>query len=349
MTQPQFLDDYAFDLPEALIAQSPAERRDASRLLILDRSTGEIGHRQFADLAEYLKPEDLLVVNDTRVIPARLRGKRLPSGGHAELFLVEEREENLWEALVRPGRRLKAGARISLGDYKMTATVVEVFDNGRRLIRFESDAPFWKTVEELGEAPLPPYIRRPDGPASTDNERYQTIYATERGAVAAPTAGLHFTPELIRRLEESGIRIAHVTLHVGYGTFEPVRVSDLSQHEVAPERFTIPKKTVDAIAETRRHGGRVIAVGTTTTRTLENAALDGGFVQAGSGLTSLTVRPGYDFQVVDSLITNFHLPKSSLLVLVATFGGYAQIMKAYGEAIEHGYRFYSYGDAMLII
>ena len=204
-------------------------------------------------------------------------------------------------------------------------------------------------MEKLGEAPLPPYIRRPDGPASTDNERYQTVYAAERGAVAAPTAGLHFTPELIRRLEESGIRMAQVTLHVGYGTFEPVRVSDLSQHEVAPERFSIPRKTADAIAETRRRGGRIIAVGTTTTRTLENAALNGGIVQAGSGLTSLTVRPGYDFQVVDSLITNFHLPQSSLLVLVATFGGYPQIMKAYEEAIEHGYRFYSYGDAMLII
>lgn len=346
--QPQFLDDYSFELSESLIAQSPAGQRDASRLLVLDRSTGTIAHRQFTDLPEYLTPEDLLVVNDTRVIPARLRGQRIPGGGHAELFLVEERQDNLWEVLARPGRRLKVGTRISLGDNRMIATVVDVFDNGKRLIRFDSETPFWETLDQLGEAPLPPYIRRPEGPESTDNERYQTVYAAHRGAVAAPTAGLHFTPDLIRQLQESGVRMAHVTLHVGYGTFEPVRVSDLSQHEVAPERFSIPQETVDAIAETRRRGGRVIAVGTTTTRTLENAALDGGLVKAGSGLTSLTVRPGYNFRVVDSLITNFHLPQSSLLVLVATFGGYAPIMKAYQEAIKQGYRFYSYGDAMLI-
>lgn len=347
--QPQFLDDYSFDLPESLIAQSPAAQRDASRLLVLDRSTGTIVHRQFADLPEYLTPNDLLVVNDTRVIPARLRGQRIPGGGHAELFLVEERGENLWKVLARPGRRLKVGAQISLGDNQMIATVVDVFDNGKRLIRFDSETPFWETLETLGEAPLPPYIRRPKGPESTDNERYQTVYAAQRGAVAAPTAGLHFTPDLIRKLQKSGVRMTHVTLHVGYGTFEPVRVSDLSQHEVAPERFSIPPETADAIAETRRRGGRVIAVGTTTTRTLENAALDDGLVQAGSGLTSLTVRPGYDFRVVDNLITNFHLPQSSLLVLVATFGGYTQIMKAYQEAVDQGYRFYSYGDAMLIV
>lgn len=342
------LDAYDFDLPEALIAQSPSEHRDASRLLVLDRASGEYADRQFRDLPSLLAPGDLLVTNDTRVVPARLRGERQPGGGYAEVLLVSERDAWTWETLARPGRRLKEGTRLAFGDGIMTGEVVEVKPDGRRVIRFASEEPFWQVVDTIGEPPLPPYIRRPDGATPHDSERYQTVFAQHRGAVAAPTAGLHFTHDLLAELRGAGIETAEVTLHVGYGTFEPVRVTDLSEHQVAPERFDIPQATSDAIARARQRGSRVIAVGTTTTRTLEHAATGDGLVAAGSGHAQLTVRPGYSFRAVDAMITNFHLPRSSLLVMVAAFAGRDSLLRAYRHAVETGYRFYSYGDAMLI-
>lgn len=337
---------YDFELPEALIAQAPADRRDASRLLVVDRATGSLGDRTFADLPDFLREGDLLVVNDTRVFPARLRGTR-PTGGAAELLLVEPRPDGTWEALARPGRKLQPGATIAFGD-RLAAEIVGVLDDGRRVVRFHTDEPFWDALDAVGEPPLPPYIRRENGISDTDRERYQTVYARDRGSVAAPTAGLHFTPALFDRLRADGVETASVTLHVGYGTFEPVRVDDLRAHRVAPERAEIPEATAHAIAEAHTRGGRVIAVGTTTTRTLEAAADGRGGVEPGARIADLTITPGYSFRVIDGLITNFHLPQSSLLVLTATFAGRERAMAAYRHAVAEGYRFYSYGDAMLI-
>ena len=348
------LDAYDFDLPEAQIAQRPADRRDGSRMLVLHRDTGEIEDRQFADLPTYVRPGDAVVMNDTRVVPARLVGKRA-GGGKAELFLVGRVGDGAWEALAKPGRKLRAGAVVTLGD-GLTATIEAVdLETGRRHVRLRlGGEPFASAEAEdaaldaVGRLPLPPYILR-ETPDPVDLERYQTVYARTRGAVAAPTAGLHFTPAVLDALRQNGARLAHVTLHVGYGTFEPVKVDDLSEHRVAAESIDVGPEAVAAVEAARASSGRVFAIGTTTTRALETAALGPAGLAPFTGPTDLTITPGDRFRAVDALLTNFHLPKSSLLVLTATFGGRENVLRAYRHAVEAGYRFYSYGDCMLIL
>jgi S-adenosylmethionine:tRNA ribosyltransferase-isomerase len=343
---------FDYDLPTAAIAQEPLTERDASRLLVLDRTTGRRKHYTFRDLPDLLDPGDLLVLNRSRVLPARLRGHR-PGGGSAEILLVRSHGGGVWDALVRPGRRLKAGARVVLGQ-GFEATLEESVGPREsagaplRRVRLRSatgdpDA----AIEACGSVPLPPYIRRPEEPA--DRERYQTIYAREPGSVAAPTAGLHFSPALLGRLDQKGILCSEVLLHVGPGTFQPVKARRIEDHRVAPELFVLPAQTAEAVGEARRRGRRVVAVGTTTTRVLETAAVVDGAVAAGAGETSLVIVPGFPFRVVTALVTNFHLPRSSLLLLVAAFAGRRAILDAYAEAVAGGYRFYSYGDAMLIL
>ncbi len=343
------LSDYDFELPEHLIAQEPAPERDASRLLVFNRSSDDRVDARFSEIDRFLAPGDLLVLNNTKVFPARLRGTRSPGGGAAEVVLVQERENQIWEALARPGRRLKPGARIKFGSGELVAEVVEITEDGRRLLHFHSEEPFWEVVDRLGEPPLPPYIKRPEGTTESDRDRYQTVYASERGAVAAPTAGLHFTANVLERLRDAGVRTAELTLHVGYGTFEPVRVDDLRDHRVLAERYEVPHATASLVAQTRAAGGRIVAVGTTTTRALEAASDEEGNVSAGHGLADLTITPGYRFKVAGGMVTNFHLPQSSLLVLVATFAGRPETLAAYRHAVDLGYRFYSYGDAMLVL
>ncbi|MEL6616711.1 MAG: tRNA preQ1(34) S-adenosylmethionine ribosyltransferase-isomerase QueA [Bacteroidota bacterium] len=346
------LDAYDFHLPNDQIAQRPAERRDGSRMLVLHRASGEIEDRHVTDLPEYLESGDALVLNDTRVMAARLLGHR-PTGGKAEIFLVERVGEGTWLALVRPGRKLKSGATVDLAR-GLTAEIVGVEDDGKRRVRFTRDGePFASEAAErealdaAGDLPLPPYIDRPTDRA--DRERYQTIYARDAQAVAAPTAGLHFTPDLLQQIAQQGVEPVHVTLHVGYGTFEPVSAADLSEHRVAPERIEVTPEASGALNAVRKGSGRVVAVGTTSTRTLETSADASGRFHPASGPTDLTVVPGYTFRGVDALLTNFHLPKSSLLVLTATFGGRENVLRAYRHAVAEGYRFYSYGDCMLIV
>lgn len=347
------LDAYAFDLPEALIAQRPPERRDGARMLILDRATGAVSDRLFADLPQFVHAGDAVVLNDTRVVPARLVGAR-PGGGRAEIFLLERRDDGTWTALVRPGRKLGVGAVVTLaGD--LSAYIEAVVPQGRRIVRlmqherpFASEADEAGALDAVGQMPLPPYVARPTADPA-DRERYQTVVASERGAVAAPTAGLHFTPATLDALRARGASVSTVTLHVGYGTFEPVRAADLREHRVAPERASVPEATAAAVNGARAAGGRVLAVGTTTTRTLEWAAADDGTVRPLTGAADLTVTPGYRFRAVDALLTNFHLPRSSLLVLVSAFAGRERVMDAYRHAVAEGYRFYSYGDCMLIV
>jgi S-adenosylmethionine:tRNA ribosyltransferase-isomerase len=348
------LDAYDFDLPDALVAQRPPERRDGARMLVLDRATGAVADRRFTDLAEYVRPHDAVVLNDTRVVPARLVGTRRPGGGGAEVFLVQRHADGAWTALVRPGRKLGVGAVVDLPDGG-TAVIEEVEPDGKRRVRLGvGTAPFADETAEavwldaVGQMPLPPYVARPE-PDPADRARYQTVVAVARGAVAAPTAGLHFTPETLDALRARGAAVATVTLHVGYGTFEPVRVDDLRTHRVAAERATVPPATADVLTAARAAGGRTLAVGTTTTRTLEWAADADGTVRACTGDADLTVTPGYRFRAVDALLTNFHLPRSSLLVLVGAFAGRERVMAAYRHAVAAGYRFYSYGDCMLIV
>lgn len=338
--------DFDYDLPAALIAQCPVEPRDASRLLVLDGEGGTIAHRRFRDLVDYLRPGDVLVANDTRVIPARLFGRK-PTGGRLEILLLEQRDETTWRALVG-GRKVGVGLGITLLDHAgepadVTATVTAVAAESLRELRFSRPVQEW--IDDLGYAPLPPYIHEP----LADAERYQTIYARLPGSAAAPTAGLHFTPELLTELEAAGVGRAAVTLHVGYGTFQPVRADLVEDHRVESERYVIPDATAQAFAEARRRGGRIVAVGTTTTRALETAVGDDGLLRPGSGSTELFLRPGSSFRAVDALVTNFHLPKSSLLMLVAGFAGRELVLEAYRHAVREGYRFYSYGDAMLIV
>jgi S-adenosylmethionine:tRNA ribosyltransferase-isomerase len=348
------ISDFDFKLPEELIAQRPLAERDASRMLVLDRSSQSWRDQQFSDLPDELSAGDLLVVNNTRVFPARLAGRREPSGGHVELLLIEEREPLVWGALARPARRLARGQAISFGDGRLRAEVIDEHEDGRRTVRFVCEGDdFFALVEELGRMPLPPYIKRErleedDARGAEDRERYQTVYAASRGAIAAPTAGLHFTPHVFELLRARGVSIAEITLHVGYGTFAPVRVEDLSGHAVEPERFEIGDEAARAINEAREGGRRVIAVGTTTVRALESAADERGRIRAGHDLARLTVTPGYEFKIVGALVTNFHLPRSSLLVLVATFAGRGLTLAAYRHAVAARYRFYSYGDCMLI-
>jgi S-adenosylmethionine:tRNA ribosyltransferase-isomerase len=343
------ISDFDYQLPEELIAQRPLKERDASRMLVINRTTGSFEDQQFISLPDYVQAGDCLVLNNTRVFPARLSGRRIPTGGSVEILLLDEIELGKWQVLARPARRLQAGSRIEFGDSKLTATVVEVLEEGVRIIAFDPCRDVTGIIEQIGETPLPPYIRRVSGAAPEDRDRYQTVYAQKRGAIAAPTAGLHFTPAVLRELKENHVRVAEITLHVGYGTFEPVRVDDIAQHRVLSERFTITREAASVINECRRTGGRVVAVGTTTTRALESSVSEAAEILAANGVADLTITPGYKFRAVDALLTNFHLPRSSLLLLVSAFGGRDLMLGAYRHAVCARYRFYSYGDCMLIL
>jgi S-adenosylmethionine:tRNA ribosyltransferase-isomerase len=344
-----FLSDYDYELPDQLIAQHPLAERDAARMLVLDRERRRWQDDRFAELPSYINAGDVVAINNTRVFPARLVGRREPTGGRVELFLVREVEPLVWETLARPARRLQQDARVSFGDGILQAQIIRLLDDGRRLVRFECDASFEEALEELGQTPLPPYIKRDLESPDLDRERYQTVYARKRGAIAAPTAGLHFTPRVMDELLARGAHVVEVTLHVGYGTFEPVRAENLSEHAVAPEHYEISPEAARSLNEALFDGRRIISIGTTTTRALESAVDEEGRVRAGAGLSQLTITPGYEFRVVDALLTNFHLPRSSLLVLVAAFAGRDLTLAAYAHAVESRYRFYSYGDCMLII
>jgi S-adenosylmethionine:tRNA ribosyltransferase-isomerase len=339
---------FDYQLPDNLIAQEPLAERDASRMLIVDRATQSWRDSHFNELPQQLSAGDLLVLNNTRVFAARLRGKRVPFGGSIELLLARELEPNVWEALARPARRLRIGDRIDFANGALHGYVADSFDNGLRVIKFETNESLDDLIDRIGEPPLPPYISRVTQPTDDDRNRYQTVYATERGAIAAPTAGLHFTAQTFATLKARGIEIAEITLHVGYGTFEPVRVAEVSKHKVAAERFSISEETAGRINDARAHGKRIIGVGTTTARALESAAGKTG-VKAQSGLASLTILPGYEFRIINGLLTNFHLPKSSLLMLVSAFAGRELVLRAYQHAVAQHYRFYSYGDCMLLL
>ena len=347
------ISDFDFELPEHLIAQHPPEGRDGARMLVLDRREGTWRDAFFSRLPAQLGRGDLLVVNNTRVFPARLVGQREPSGGRVELLLLTERGPCVWEALARPARKLQTGARVSFGHAdsgRLDAEVTETLADGRRVLRFFGAGDFDALLDQLGHTPLPPYIKRHAGAyGHEDHDRYQTIYARRRGSIAAPTAGLHFTPEVLRELTTRGVEVVEATLHVGYGTFEPVRAVNLREHRVAPERYEVSYEAAAALNAARQAGRRVIAVGTTTVRALESAADEAGRVAHGAGEAQLTITPGYKFRVVDALLTNFHLPRSSLLMLVAAFAGHRPLLAAYRHAVEARYRFYSYGDCMLII
>ena len=349
------ISDFDFELPDELIAQRPAGQRDQSRMLVVNRARGTWADRLFSEFPSELRAGDTLVLNNTRVFPARLVGRREPTGGRAELFLISRLPESdgmTWEALAKPARRLGVGALVAFGDGRLRAEVVGVAGEGpERIVRFEADGDLDQLLEEFGRMPLPPYIKRDEDDLATateDRERYQTVYAERRGAIAAPTAGLHFTPRVLEEVRERSASVVEVTLHVGYGTFAPVRVEDLSEHRVAPESFEIDAYAAEEINRTRQRGGRIVAVGTTTVRTLETAADEGGTVRAGAGETGLTITPGYRFRAVDAMLTNFHLPRSSLLVLVGSFGGRELILAAYRHAVAARYRFYSYGDCTFI-
>jgi S-adenosylmethionine:tRNA ribosyltransferase-isomerase len=343
------ISDFDYELPEELIAQHPLPKRDASRMLIVHRATGAFEDKHFVSLPDYLRAGDCLVLNDTKVFPARLSGRRLPTGGSVEILLLREIEAGRWQVLARPARRLQVGSRIEFGQSKLNATVVETVEDGTRIINFEPSDKLLDVIQEIGKTPLPPYIKRHTGAADEDRDRYQTIYAQQSGAIAAPTAGLHFTPRVLQELKQSDVRIAEITLHVGYGTFEPVRVDNVAEHRVLAERFTIPEEGACIMNDCRRAGGRVVAVGTTTTRALESSVSDSGEILAANDMANLTIRPGYSFRAVDALLTNFHLPRSSLLLLVSAFAGRTLVLEAYRHAVGERYRFYSYGDCMLIL
>ena len=336
--------DFYYDLPQELIAQTPLDRRDGSRLMVLDKTTGATRHLHFYDLPTLLRPGDCLVLNDSRVLPARLLGRREPTGGAAEVLLLADRGNKVWECLVRPGKKLREGARISFGDGLLTAEVAKVCEGGTRLIRFQYDGIFLELLERLGRMPLPPYIKA----ELQDPERYQTVYSREVGSAAAPTAGLHFTQELLRQVRDMGVELAYVTLHVGLGTFRPVQEAEITDHEMHAEFCTISQTAADAINRTKTRGGRVICVGTTSCRTLESWAAEAGTLRASSGWTRIYIYPGYRFKVLDGLITNFHLPESTLIMLVSALAGREHVLAAYQEAVREGYRFFSFGDAMFI-
>jgi S-adenosylmethionine:tRNA ribosyltransferase-isomerase len=339
---------FDYDLPPALIAQEPAEPRDSSRLLVLDRSRGALEDRTFSELPELLRPGDCLVANRSRVFPARLLGVAVPGGGPVELLLLQPVGQDRWEAMVRPGRRCRLGARLEFAGGAARARVVGESQGGTRVVAFEGSWPVRELLERHGLPPLPPYIARHDAPKPEDRERYQTVYARDDGSVAAPTAGLHFTPALLVRLAQRGVALHYLTLHVGPGTFRPLRTERVEEHRMEAESIDVPAETARAIAEAKRDGRRVVAVGTTTTRALEGAVGDDGSVRDGAGEVDLFIRPGHRFRIVDALVTNFHLPRSSLLVLVSAFAGRDVVLEAYRHAVASGYRFYSYGDAMLI-
>lgn len=336
--------DFYFDLPEELIAQDPLEDRSGSRLLMLDKNTGETKHRIFHDIVNYLAPGDCLVLNNTKVIPARLLGVKEDTGAAIEVLLLKRREKDIWETLVRPGRKCRPGANFVFGDGLLKAEVLDVVEEGNRLIQFTYDGIFEEVLDKLGEMPLPPYITH----KLQDKNRYQTVYAKYDGSAAAPTAGLHFTKELLQQIEAKGVRLAYVTLHVGLGTFRPVKEDDILDHHMHSEYYQVTEETAKLINDTRKAGGRIICVGTTSCRTVESAADENGIVQAGCGNTEIFIYPGYKFKVLDCLITNFHLPESTLVMLVSALAGREHILAAYEEAIREKYRFFSFGDAMFI-
>jgi len=340
------LDDIDFILPPEQIAQTPLAKRSSSRMLIVDRRKGDIRDAKFTDLVSELGPGDILVLNNTKVFPARLFG-HTETGAAIELLLIEEIEPHVWDAVARPGKRLAAGKRV-IFDERLSAEVIEKLGGGRVRFRFETEGDLDEEIDRLGRTPLPPYIAPDEEKRDFDRERYQTVFAAERGAIAAPTAGLHFTDEILGEIRRNGTEIVELTLHVGYGTFEPVRVEELSEHRVLPERFSISEDAANSLNDALDTGKRIVAVGTTTTRALESAIRRTGRFSAGASVADLTVTPGYEFKAVSALVTNFHLPKSSLLILVSTFGGHELIMDAYGHAVREGYRFYSYGDCMFV-
>ena len=336
--------DFYFDLPEELIAQDPLEDRSSSRLLVLNKETGETEHHVFSEITEYLKPGDCLVLNNTKVIPARLLGQKADTGGAVEVLLLKRRDKDVWETLVKPGKKCKPGARLSFGDGLLMAEVLETVEEGNRLIRFEYEGIFEEILDRLGEMPLPPYITH----KLQDKNRYQTVYAKYEGSAAAPTAGLHFTQKLLAEIEAKGVEIAYVTLHVGLGTFRPVKVDNILEHHMHSEYYQVSPEAAEKINRTKANGGRVICVGTTSCRTVESAADERGFVQEGCDNTEIFIYPGYKFKVLDALITNFHLPESTLVMLVSALAGRENVLAAYEEAVKERYRFFSFGDAMFI-
>lgn len=336
--------DFYYDLPPELIAQTPLEKRDESRLLCLDKATGEWSHHHFYELPDFLRAGDCLILNNSRVLPARLLGHRLPSGGACEVLLLQDKGDKVWECLVRPGKHLREGARVSFGDGELTAEIAEVLPDGNRLVRFDYNGIFLEVLERLGKMPLPPYIKE----ELQDQERYQTVYSKVNGSAAAPTAGLHFTPELLERIAAKGVGVGYVTLHVGLGTFRPVKEDEIEQHDMHSEYCTIPQETADLINRTKVNGGRVICVGTTSCRTIESWAGEDGTMTATGGWTNIYIYPGYRFKVMDALVTNFHLPESTLIMLVSALAGREHVLASYEEAVRERYRFFSFGDAMFI-
>lgn len=336
--------DFYYDLPQELIAQTPIEPRDASRLMVLNKETGAIEHRIFRDLTEYLTDKDCLILNNTRVIPARIYGTKMETGAYVEFLLLTQKENDVWECLCKPGKRAKIGTKFDFGDGKLQGEVIDVQEDGNRIVRFTCDGNIFAVLDEIGQMPLPPYIKE----KLENKERYQTVYSKELGSAAAPTAGLHFTPEMLEKIKAMGVKIGYVTLHVGLGTFRPVKVDDVTKHKMHTEHYHMPPETAELINETKKNGGRVIAVGTTSCRTIESVAAKNGCICEDDDNTSIFIYPGFEFKCMDALITNFHLPESTLIMLVSAFAGFDNIMNAYNTAVKEKYRFFSFGDAMFI-
>ena len=336
--------DFYYDLPEELIAQTPIEPRNASRLMVLNKETGEVEHKIFKDLTDYLNPGDCLILNDTRVIPARIFGVKKETGAVVEFLLLKQKETRVWECLCKPGKKAKVGTEVVFGEGKLECKVIDVLDDGNRIIKFDCDANIYAVLDEIGQMPLPPYIKE----KLADKERYQTVYSEHLGSAAAPTAGLHFTKEMLEEIKAKGVNIGYVTLHVGLGTFRPVKVDDVTKHTMHTEHYIMPQETADLINETKKNGKRVISVGTTSCRTLESVATKNGCICADEDDTSIFIYPGYEFKCIDALVTNFHLPESTLIMLISAFAGYDHVMNAYKIAVDEKYRFFSFGDAMFI-
>lgn len=336
--------DFYYDLPQELIAQTPIEPRDASRMMVLNKETGDIEHRIFRDLTEYLTDKDCLILNNTRVIPARIYGTKMETGAYVEFLLLTQKENDVWECLCKPGKRAKIGTKFDFGDGKLQGEVIDVQEDGNRIVRFTCDGNIFAVLDEIGQMPLPPYIKE----KLENKERYQTVYSKELGSAAAPTAGLHFTPEMLEKIKAMGVKIGYVTLHVGLGTFRPVKVDDVTKHKMHTEHYHMPPETAELINETKKNGGRVIAVGTTSCRTIESVAAKNGCICEDDDNTSIFIYPGFEFKCMDALITNFHLPESTLIMLVSAFAGFDNIMNAYNTAVKEKYRFFSFGDAMFI-
>ena len=336
--------DFFYDLPQELIAQHPSEKRDESRMMVLDRQSGKVQHKHFFDIVDELEKGDCLILNNTKVLPARIYGVKEKTGAHVEFLLLNEKGKDVWEVIAGPGKRAKAGARFSFGDGRLSAEVLEVLESGNRLVKFSYDGNFFNVLDEIGQMPLPHYITE----ELKDKSRYQTVYAKELGSAAAPTAGLHFTEEIMQKLKDKGVSIGYVTLHVGLGTFRPVKAENIEEHHMHSEHYILPKETADLINETKKNGGRVIAVGTTCCRTLESVVKLRGEITQDEGWTDIFIYPGYKFGCIDALLTNFHLPESTLIMLVSAFCGYENTMNAYKTAVKERYRFFSFGDCMLI-